>query len=80
VADSSFLANLVDGVLLVARAGATPAETVQRACQELQGRNVVGVVLNAVDPEEAYGSYYSPSYGYGYGDGYGQGDSKGSNK
>jgi protein-tyrosine kinase len=80
VADSSFLANLVDGVLLVARAGATPAETVQRACQELQGRNVVGVVLNAVNPEEAYGSYYSPTYGYGYGDGYSQGDSKGSNK
>ncbi len=80
VADSIFLANLVDGVLLVARAGATPAETVQRACQELQGRNVVGVVLNAVNPEEAYGSYYSSTYGYGYGDGYGQSDSKGSNK
>jgi protein-tyrosine kinase len=80
VADSSFLANLVDGVLLVARAGATPTETVQRACQELQGRNVVGVVLNGVNPEEAYGSYYSANYGYGYGDGYGQSDSKGSNK
>ena len=80
VADSSFLANLMDGVLLVARAGATPAQTVQRACQELQGRNVVGVVLNAVNPEEAYGSYYSANYGYGYGDGYGQGDSKGSNQ
>jgi capsular exopolysaccharide synthesis family protein len=66
VADSSFLADLVDGVLMVVRAGVTPAETAQRACQELQGRTVVGVVLNAVDPEQAYGAYYS-SYGYGYG-------------
>jgi protein-tyrosine kinase len=67
VADSSVLADLVDGVLLVVKAGSTPAQTAQRACQELQGRNVVGVVLNAVDPEEAYGSYYSSAYGYGYG-------------
>jgi capsular exopolysaccharide synthesis family protein len=70
VADSSFLADLVDGVLLVVRAGQTPAETAQRACQELQGRNVVGVVLNAVGPQDAYGAYYSSPYGYGYG--YGQ--------
>jgi protein-tyrosine kinase len=67
VADSSFLADLVDGVVLVVKAGSTPAETAQRACQELQGRNVVGVVLNAVNPEEAYGTYYSSAYGYGYG-------------
>jgi protein-tyrosine kinase len=72
VADSSFLADLVDGVLLVVRAGATPMATAQRSCQELQGRNVVGVVLNGVDPAQAYGSYYSSAYGYGYG--YGGGD------
>jgi protein-tyrosine kinase len=67
VADSSLLADLVDGALLVIRAGQTPVETAQRACQELQGRNIVGVVLNAVGPEHAYGAYYSSSYGYGYG-------------
>src|ERR1700735_98926 len=72
VADSSFLADLVDGILLVVRAGSTPMATAQRSCQELQGRNVVGVVLNAVDPAQAYGSYYSSAYGYGYG--YGGGD------
>jgi capsular exopolysaccharide synthesis family protein len=74
VADSSFLADMVDGVLLVVRAGVTPMETAQRSCQELQGRNVVGVVLNAVDPAQAYGSYYSSAYGYGYGYGYVSGD------
>jgi protein-tyrosine kinase len=66
VADSSFLADMVDGVLMVVRAGMTPSATAQRAVQELQGRTVVGVVLNAVNPEQAYGAYYS-SYGYGYG-------------
>jgi len=77
VADSSILADLADGVLLVVRAGETPAETAQRACQDLQGRNVVGVVLNAVGPQHAYGSYYSTPYGYGYGYGYGNdGDAK----
>jgi capsular exopolysaccharide synthesis family protein len=70
VADSSLLADLVDGVLLVVRAGQTPAETAQRACQELQGRNVVGVVLNAVGPKDAYGAYYSSPYGYTYGYGH----------
>jgi protein-tyrosine kinase len=70
VADSSFLADLVDGVVLVVRAGQTPAETAQRACQELQGRNVVGVVLNAVGPDQVAGGYYSAyNYGYGYGNG-----------
>jgi protein-tyrosine kinase len=72
VADSSFLADLVDGVLLVVRAGQTPAETAQRACQELQGRNVVGVVLNAVGPDHASGAYDYSAYNYGYGYGHGE--------
>ncbi|HSY63377.1 MAG TPA: CpsD/CapB family tyrosine-protein kinase [Terriglobales bacterium] len=70
VADSSLLADLVDGALLVIRAGQTPVETAQRACQELQGRNIVGVVLNAVGRQHAYGAYYSSTYGYGYGYGH----------
>ncbi len=72
VADSSFLADLVDGVLLVVRAGQTPAEIAQRACQELQGRNVVGVVLNAVGPDHAAGAYDYSAYNYGYGYGHGE--------
>ena len=73
VADSTVLAHLVEGILLVVRARETPSETVQRACQELEGRNVVGVVLNAVGSQDAYGSYYSAGYGYGYGNGKGTG-------
>ncbi len=67
VADASILADLCDGVLLVTRAGVTPAATAQRACQELRGRNVVGVVLNAMQDSHKYHSDYY-YYGYGYGE------------
>lgn len=68
VADASILADLCDGVLLVVRAGSTPSDVAERARQELQGKNVVGVVLNAVDEAGMYGSAYYQGYGYGYGD------------
>jgi protein-tyrosine kinase len=64
VADASVLAEHCDGVLLVVRAGATPAATVQRACQELKTRNVLGVVLNATDGASAYGAYSQYDYVY----------------
>jgi capsular exopolysaccharide synthesis family protein len=65
VADASLLADHVDGVILVVRAASTPTLTAERACQELQGRNIVGVVLNAVEQSQGYGSYYHAGYGYG---------------
>lgn len=68
VADASILANLCDGVLLVVRAGSTPSEVAERARQELQGKNVVGVVLNAVDEAGMHGSAYYQAYGYGLGE------------
>jgi protein-tyrosine kinase len=64
VADPSILAALCDGVLLVVRAGSTPSEVAQKARQELQGKNIVGVVLNAVDEASMYGSGYYQAYGY----------------
>ncbi len=63
VADASGLADLCEGVLLVVRAGSTPAEVAQRSCQELQSKNVLGVVLNAVDKKHSNSSYYGP-YGH----------------
>jgi non-specific protein-tyrosine kinase len=63
VADAGTIASLCDGVLLVVRAGYTPAEVILRSKRELKDRNVVGVVLNAVSEDaEAYSSYYA--YGY----------------
>jgi protein-tyrosine kinase len=72
VADASLLADHVDGVILVVRAASTQTSVAERACQELQGRNIVGVVLNAVEKAHAYGSYYY----HGYGSTYGQEDVK----
>jgi protein-tyrosine kinase len=66
VADASILASICDGVLLVVKAGATPSAVAQRSSQELQGRNIVGVVLNAVGEAHLYNSEYYHAYRYGY--------------
>jgi len=58
VADASVIAGLCDGVLLVVRAGSTPSSAANKACNELRKRNVIGIVLNAVDARTlSYGSY-----------------------
>jgi capsular exopolysaccharide synthesis family protein len=59
VADATVLGAMCDGVLFVVRANSTPSETAQKACKELAGTNVLGVVLNTVDATSEYGSYYS---------------------
>src|SRR6202034_1143079 len=66
VADATILANYCDGILMVVRSGSTASEVAQRALQELQGRNILGVVLNAVETSHTYGTYYYQGYGYGY--------------
>jgi len=65
VADASVLADMCDGVLLIVRAASTPSELAQKACQELQGSNIIGVVLNAVEKNHLYDTYYYEQYGYG---------------
>jgi protein-tyrosine kinase len=65
IADASILAALCDGVLLVVRSASTPTNIAQKACQELKGRNVVGVVLNFIEESDVNGSHYYQSYGYG---------------
>jgi protein-tyrosine kinase len=62
VSDASVISDFCDGILLVVRAASTPAATAQRARQELQGKNVLGAVLNSVEGGPSYGSYY---YDYG---------------
>lgn len=67
VADSSILAGICNGVLLVVKSGSTPSAVAQRARQELQTRNIVGVVLNNVGEAHMYNSEYYHAYRYGYG-------------
>jgi protein-tyrosine kinase len=64
VADASVLGGLVDGVLFVVRASATPSEASQKACKELRDAHLLGVVLNTAEESAGYNSYYS-STAYG---------------
>jgi protein-tyrosine kinase len=67
VADASVLADICDGVLLVVRSGSTPAEIAQKGVQQLQGKNILGIVLNAIDRVNLYDSYYCEPYAYAAG-------------
>lgn len=62
VADAGVLATLCDGVLVVLRANSTPAAAIQKTCQQLEGRNIVGVVLNGASEDHAYDSTYYYKY------------------
>jgi len=73
-ADSLILSALVEGVIIVVKAGTTPREMAQRTKAHLQsvGAKILGVVVNQIklQPHDYYYSstYYSRYY-YGAGDG-----------
>jgi protein-tyrosine kinase len=59
VADASLLAEMVDGVLFVVRAGRTQYPVVQKAIDALGRERILGVVMNAVErTPEAYHADY----------------------
>lgn len=61
--DAQLLGRLVGAVLLVIGAGSTPAETVERAVEELGGsESVFGVVLNRVEERRISGARYYGQY------------------
>jgi protein-tyrosine kinase len=62
VHDATILADLVDGVLFVIRAGSTDAEIAERTAAEFQGKNLLGVVLNQVQKSDSYGDEYQSYY------------------
>ncbi|MBI5584197.1 MAG: polysaccharide biosynthesis tyrosine autokinase [Deltaproteobacteria bacterium] len=74
--DSGVLAKLVDGIILVVRAGSTPRETITQALTFLEKDKILGVVLNHVQFKApglfrryfgASGYYAKNQYGYGQG-------------
>jgi len=67
VSDPMLLAQEVDGVLMVVKAGETQREVVRRAAEILrsQSRKLLGVVMNNMDGHLPYYYDYS-SYGYDY--------------
>lgn len=62
VHDATVLAEMVDGVLFVIRAGSTDAEIVERTASEFRGKNLLGVVLNRVQKTDSYGEQYQNYY------------------
>ncbi len=58
VAYTSFLASLLDGLLLVVRAGTSPAGVDRLMKHRLQGVNVIGMVLNRLPVEGSEVSSY----------------------
>jgi len=62
VADVLTLNAQVDATLLVARAGATPRETIEESLRILGHDHILGVILNGI---EGLNQMYSKYYGYG---------------
>lgn len=65
--DGRLLTDMVEGALLVIRAGSTPFALITRAAEALGRDRIIGVVLNALDPKQQdAATYYAYGYGYGY--------------
>jgi capsular exopolysaccharide synthesis family protein len=62
-ADAGLIGPLVDGTVLVVRAGHTPHPAVQKAVETIGHERIFGVVLNGVDKRDEDDIY---SYGYPY--------------
>jgi capsular exopolysaccharide synthesis family protein len=63
LADLNILAPLVDGVLMIVRAGVTPRPAIERALSGLEMSKVLGLVLNEAGASRTDKSTYE---GYGY--------------
>jgi protein-tyrosine kinase len=62
--DARLLGSMVDGAILVIKAGGTPHDLARRACDALGKDKILGVVLNRAEESSGPGSSY---YAYDYG-------------
>ena len=64
VIDATIIAKFTDGIIIVIRPGKNNKKEVLRTKELLQRANgkVIGSVLNSVDMDNPYGSYYSSKY------------------
>jgi len=61
-ADPSLLSKMVDGIILVVRAGYTSRESIQSAIKSIDGQKIIGVVFNQIDTKPS--TYFSEYYRY----------------
>ncbi|NOY52571.1 MAG: polysaccharide biosynthesis tyrosine autokinase [Deltaproteobacteria bacterium] len=64
--DTSILAPQVEGVLLVIKDGETPRDYVHRAIMQLEGTNLLGLILNQFSAPESLKDTYYYYYDYDY--------------
>lgn len=64
VADTLGLKDQVDGFIFIFRAEFTPYSMLKQAIEEIEEKNIIGVVLNGVEPykEKHYQRYYGKYY------------------
>ena len=64
LADARVLAPMAEGVIVVVRAGSAQKPSIERACSMLEsaGAQVLGVVLNGAEIDEASSYYYRHYY------------------
>jgi len=66
IVDINYLAELFDGMLMVIRAGKTSRDIIQASLEQLDSKNVIGIVFNGTRLQLSsrykyeYYSYYSP--------------------
>jgi capsular exopolysaccharide synthesis family protein len=60
--DPSLLSKIVDGIILVVRAGYTSRESVQSAIKSIDRQKIIGVVFNQIDVKPS--TYFSEYYRY----------------
>lgn len=78
--EPEILAKLVDGIIIVVKAGVTTRETVKQAIASLDKDKIIGFVLNGLEFKSSGLStryFGSNGYYYKYGYGYGKGNSNG---
>jgi capsular exopolysaccharide synthesis family protein len=64
-ADPSLLSKMVDGIILVVRAGYTSRESIQNAIKSIDRRKIIGIVFNQIDNKPStYSSEYYRYYQY----------------
>jgi len=61
-ADPTLLSTMVDGVILVVRAGYTSRESVQSAIRSIDRQKIIGVIFNQIDVKPS--TYFSEYYRY----------------
>jgi non-specific protein-tyrosine kinase len=71
--EPEILSKMVDGILIVVRAGETARETVKQAISSLEKEKILGVVLNDLQFKSSgltnrYFGSNDPYYGYRYGE------------